>query len=85
MLVSNPEPKIIFKKPVRSLLLICLLDALCKTSSKAKLQQPKWISHFGQPVVQLENDSKGSEYSDSEDQIIPDSNDEDTFEAVKAM
>ena len=43
-----------------------------KTSSKAKLQQPKWISHFGQPVVQLENDSKGSEYSDS-DEIILDS------------
>ena len=39
-----------------------------KASSNTKLQQPKVTSHFGNPVVQHGNDSKGLEYSDSDDQ-----------------
>ena len=35
--------------------------------------------------MQGENNSEGSEYSDSEDQIILDSDDEGTLEAVEAM
>jgi hypothetical protein len=34
--------------------------------SKAKLQWPKGISHFRHPVTPHENDSEGSEYSDSD-------------------
>lgn len=56
-----------------------------KASSKARLQWLKGTSHFRHPVVQGENDSEGSEYSDSEDQIILDSDDEGTFEAVEEM
>ena len=41
--------------------------------------------HFGHPAVQGENDSEGSEYSDSEDQIMPDSDDEGTLEAAAEM
>ena len=61
------------------------MPRITKASSKARLQRPKGTSHFGHPVVQCENNSEGSEYSDSEDQIIPDSDDEDTLEAVEAM
>jgi len=69
------------------LLFVCLMPCVKKGSLKARLQRPKGTSHFGHPVelVQGENDSEGSEYSDSEDQMIPDSDDKGTLEAVKAM
>ena len=56
-----------------------------KASSKAKLQWPKGTSDFGHPVEQHENDSESSEYCESDNQTIADSDDESTLEAVKAM
>ena len=56
-----------------------------KSSLKAKLQWPKGTSHFGHPVEQHENDSESSEYCESDNQTIVDSDDESTLEAVKAM
>ena len=56
-----------------------------KASSKAKPQWSKGTSHFGHPVEQCENDSEGSEYSESDEHTGPDSDDEGILKAVKAM
>lgn len=64
------------------------MPSINKALLKAELQWPKGTSHFGWTVTHHENDTKGSEYCDSDLDLndhVADFDDESTLKAIDAM